>query len=167
MSDLPAHFWSKVNKFGPAPASAPHLGNCWLWTAYIRSNGYGEFGVERRARKVHILSYRDEYGTPEPGLDIDHKCRVRHCVRPSHLQAVNRSFNNQNRSGAQVNSATGVRGVCWDTERNKYLAQGRTKGAPKLFKRFDTIEDAEAAVIAWRRKHMPNSLIDHEKEVAT
>jgi hypothetical protein len=37
-------FWRKVNRNGPIH---PTLGTrCWLWKAYVKPNGYGEFRID-------------------------------------------------------------------------------------------------------------------------
>lgn len=62
---------------------------CWLWTARIDDSGYGRFN---RGPGLSPLAHRyayEEYVGPIPdGLEIDHLCRVRHCVNPWHLEAV-------------------------------------------------------------------------------
>jgi hypothetical protein len=77
-------FWEKVNKNGPVPACRPELGPCWLWTACVGSNGYGQFD----GTTAHRFSYQEAHGPIPPGLQPDHLCRVRSCIRPSHLEAV-------------------------------------------------------------------------------
>src|SRR5437870_1060081 len=36
-------FWEKVDKNGPAPPHRPEIGPCWLWTGWVKKNGYGGF----------------------------------------------------------------------------------------------------------------------------
>lgn len=90
--DPEQRFWSKVDRNGPIPDYAPHLGQCWLWTANRWSDGYGVFHIKKDGRKTtigaHIWSYRSSIGPFTDGLTLDHLCRVRHCVRPSHLEPV-------------------------------------------------------------------------------
>jgi HNH endonuclease len=93
-------FWAKVNKNGPVPDYAPHLGPCWLWTAGgHKRSGYGLYRTSRRYGKprslyVHRVSYVASTGRPIPErLEIDHLCRVRRCVNPAHLEAVTRKVN--------------------------------------------------------------------------
>lgn len=82
----PAHvrFWAKVNKDGPVPPMRPDLGPCWLWTACISGNGYGHFN----RNSAHRWSYIEANGPIPKGLEPDHLCRNRRCVRPTHLEAV-------------------------------------------------------------------------------
>lgn len=61
---------------------------CWLWTAYVGPKGYGEFGLNRRTERAHRVGYRLFVGPIPDGLQLDHRCRVRHCVNPAHLEAV-------------------------------------------------------------------------------
>lgn len=62
--------------------------SCWLWTAYRNENGYGRFWHEGHLRPAHRVSYELLVGSIDPGLVLDHLCRVRHCVNPGHLEPV-------------------------------------------------------------------------------
>jgi hypothetical protein len=85
-------FWAKVTKDGPVPASRPDLGPCWVWTAGKRWNGYGHFNFNRAGQPPSTVAHKFAYETlvgPVPdGLQLDHLCRVRHCVNPAHLEPV-------------------------------------------------------------------------------
>lgn len=62
---------------------------CLLWAAYVKASGYGSFKLAGRMRQAHQVAYQLAYGPIPTGLDIDHLCRVRHCVNPAHLEAGN------------------------------------------------------------------------------
>lgn len=81
-------FWAKVDKNGPIPAYARQLGPCWLWTGYRNEDGYGRFGNGERMVGAHRWAYEQEHGPIPYSLECDHLCRVRHCVRASHIEAV-------------------------------------------------------------------------------
>jgi HNH endonuclease len=85
-------FWSFVNKNGLASAARPELGACWLWTGGT-TDGYGIFSLDGRSDHAHRVAYRWLVGEPAPGLELDHLCRVRCCVRPDHLEAVTHGVN--------------------------------------------------------------------------
>lgn len=72
-------FWEKVEK----------TEKCWLWTAYVMPTGYGRFGRQL----AHRFAYEHLVGPIPEGLDLDHLCRVRHCVNPAHLEPVTRAEN--------------------------------------------------------------------------
>jgi len=78
-------FWAKVDR--PSPDS------CWLWTAAIYGNGYGHAFWGGRHRAAHRVSYQLLVGPVPAGRDLDHLCRVRHCVNPAHLEPVSRREN--------------------------------------------------------------------------
>lgn len=81
-------FWSKVNFDGPIPDYAPHLGRCWLWTAY-QAHGYGGFWPKHKeAVRAHRWAYEFCVGPIPEGLTIDHLCRTTACVNPDHLEPV-------------------------------------------------------------------------------
>jgi hypothetical protein len=76
--DMGTRFWEKVQK----------TETCWLWTAQIAKNGYGRFKPEYIARQAHRVAYELLIGPIPDGLQLDHLCRVRHCVNPAHLEPV-------------------------------------------------------------------------------
>lgn len=88
-------FLVKTNKLGPVPVHRPELGQCWTWMASLSRLGYGIFSTGGRGRSgpAHAWSYEHFVGPIGPGLEIDHLCRNRACVRPSHLEAVTHSEN--------------------------------------------------------------------------
>lgn len=91
--DIEARLWPKVDPDGPVPSYRPELGSCWLWLAYIGKHGYGLFRLGGAMRLAHRVVYESVVGPIPGGLELDHLCRVRHCVRPGHLEPVTRSEN--------------------------------------------------------------------------
>lgn len=79
-------------------------GDCWLWTGYVKPNGYATFypGGGRHVSKVYVhrFAYAAVHGPIPDGLEIDHLCSVRHCVNPDHLEAVTRRVNLDRRNEA-------------------------------------------------------------------
>lgn len=91
--DAALRFWSKVDKNGPLSERRPDLGPCWLWTG-AQANTYGTFSrPSGEAVRAHRWSWESQIGPIPDGLDIDHLCFVRLCVRPSHLEPVTRLEN--------------------------------------------------------------------------
>lgn len=92
-------FWSHVDKDGPIPDYAPHLGCCWVWTLKPTKLGYTQFavGYTSDGRQIHRMAYNwsweQENGPIPLGMQLDHLCRVTICVRPSHLEAVTPKIN--------------------------------------------------------------------------
>lgn len=143
-----ARFWERVDK----------TDTCWLWTAGRTSRGYGMVMIDGNRQYVHRFVYELLVGPIPDGALIDHKCRVRACVNPQHLQPVMHGPNAENRAGSQANSRSGVRGV--------YPYKGRWRAQACVDRKVhdggvhDTIEEAEAAVIALRLRIMANNLTD-------
>lgn len=60
---------------------------CWLWTAST-SCGYGQMGIGKRMYRVHRLTYALAFGPIPNGFHVHHKCEVRRCVNPDHLELI-------------------------------------------------------------------------------
>ena len=124
-----AAFWAKVDRNGPVPDYAPHLGPCWLWVAAKYPCGYGEFcmGKERGNVGAHIVSYEWAIGPVPEGLELDHLCRVRLCVRPAHLEPVSHRVNSLR--GASFSAVNAQLSHCGKghlfSPENTYLIQGK------------------------------------------
>lgn len=75
-----ARFWSRVEK----------TDSCWNWTSSTDRKGYGQFChcVQGLTMRAHKLAWESENGPVPDGLVLDHLCRNRRCVRPSHLEVV-------------------------------------------------------------------------------
>lgn len=63
-------------------------GACWEWMGSRTPDGYGTFWFEGRPRRAHRVSYEMFIGPIPEELQLDHLCRVRHCVNPWHLDPV-------------------------------------------------------------------------------
>lgn len=77
-----ARFWGKVDKSG----------DCWEWTG-TRVGGYGQAWFEGRSQYAHRVSVTLSGRTIPVGMQVDHLCRNRACVRPDHLDVVSASVN--------------------------------------------------------------------------
>src|SRR5689334_21742499 len=58
---------------------------CWLWAGSLRADGYGTIRIKGKVWRAHRLVYSNLVGEIAPGLDVLHRCDVRHCVNPAHL----------------------------------------------------------------------------------
>lgn len=62
---------------------------CWEWTASITSDGYGQVKRAGRVIRAHRYIYELLVGPISKNLHhLDHRCRVRNCVNPAHLELV-------------------------------------------------------------------------------
>lgn len=65
---------------------------CLLWTGSTRG-GYGLITLARVVFSAHRVSYELHVGEIPEGKELDHLCRVRNCIEPSHLEAVSHKVN--------------------------------------------------------------------------
>lgn len=66
---------------------------CWQWRRSLDSNGYGLIRVAGKTQKAHRVVYELEVGPIREGLVLDHVCRNRGCVNPTHLEVVTQQVN--------------------------------------------------------------------------
>ncbi|WP_085099933.1 HNH endonuclease [Mycobacterium paraense] len=152
-------FWAGIG-MGPL---MPNLEKtpCWLWTG-ATIKGYGQFHFDG-GRYVHRFSFARTFPMFWPGFleqfQIDHRCHNKACVRPDHLRPVTNKQNQENYSGPQRNSRSGVRGVWWDKHHQKWCAKVVHNGKNNNVGYFTDLAEAEAAVIAKRNElHTYNDL---------
>ncbi|MFF7234424.1 HNH endonuclease [Streptomyces sioyaensis] len=87
-------FAAKVNTAGPIPLIRGVRGPCHVWDGGTNGKGYGTFNVAGRTVRAHRYAVEQADGHPIPdGLEIDHRCRNRACVRRSHLEPVTHRVN--------------------------------------------------------------------------
>lgn len=81
-------------------SSTPCLDGCWKWNLSLDRDGYGITTIKRVAKRAHKVAYEVFIGPVPEGLVLDHKCRVRHCVNPWHLEPVTNKENVMRGKGA-------------------------------------------------------------------
>jgi hypothetical protein len=76
---------------------------CWLWPRNITSRGYGLFYTSQKGKRLngvwgkpvraHRYMHELAMGLIPENLSLDHLCRNKSCIRPSHLEAVSQGEN--------------------------------------------------------------------------
>lgn len=125
-----AAFWARVDK----------TGECWIWTGYTDSRGYGQVGRNKKRVYAHRHALALS-GVDATGFQVDHICHNPSCVRPAHLRRVTNKQNSENLAGPYVNSKSGVRGVWWDRRASSWHASVGHNGK-QYRKRFPTLDEA-------------------------
>lgn len=105
------NFWRKVDKDGP---TQPHMDTpCWVWTASIRGDGYGQINILGRIFGSHRMAWLLENG-PIPrgegyhGVCILHACDLKTCCNVHHMRlGTNReNVDDMMSKGRQAKGAT-------------------------------------------------------------
>ncbi|WP_416381744.1 HNH endonuclease [Mycobacteroides abscessus] len=132
---------------------------CWLWSGYTNSSGYGQIQLDRKKILAHRVSYTISHGPIPDGYHVDHICMVKLCVNPKHLRLASPKQNMEHRLPYR-NSSTGVRGVRWDVQRGKYRAQVTHRCKTIHVGTFSDLAEAEKAVIAKRNELFTHNDMD-------
>ncbi|MGW0052081.1 HNH endonuclease signature motif containing protein [Nocardia nova] len=103
---------------------------CWIWTACLDREGYGQFGVGRGHRAAHRVSFELHRGPIPEGHELDHLCRTPACVNPAHLDPVTHTENvhrGESWSGKNIRKTHCPGGHPYDRE-NTYLNKHGHRG---------------------------------------
>lgn len=99
---------------------------CWEWQA-SKVNGYGVFSVGRgKGNLAHRYAYESLLGPIPDGLVIDHLCRNKCCINPSHLEPVSQKENLNRAPTWQGNRTHCPRGHEYTQENSKPVRNGKT-----------------------------------------
>ena len=90
MPTLEERFWARVQKCGHGQMCKRC---CWEWQGSTHARGYGKINIDGRWFPAHRVAWVLSYGTIGESLVIDHLCRQRSCVNPSHLELVTNAIN--------------------------------------------------------------------------
>ena len=152
--DPEIRFWEKVNKDGPLH---PRLGTrCWVWTGCSGSSGYGQIEIGGKM----VYAHRFSYGLANPvDAQVDHICRNKLCVNPSHLRPATNKQNTEHRD-ASSNSKSGVRGVWWSKRDQRWIGQVTHEGRKHFIGSFDSLEEAAEAARIKRNELFTHNDLD-------
>ena len=76
---------------------------CWLWAGTLNSGGYGKFGPIYSAHRVAYFLMR---GIMPHGMHLHHRCHVRRCVNPAHLECLTASEHKRLHPQAKITNPT-------------------------------------------------------------
>lgn len=83
--------------------------DCWHWTGQVMWHGYGRLYGDGQHEYIHVTAYREAYGEPPPGMDIDHRCHTQAC-RATNRECLHRRCGNPAHLVATTHRANTLRG---------------------------------------------------------
>lgn len=87
---------------------------CLIWTRYRDSDGYGHVNQGGRRCQAHRVAWETCYDKIPDGLTVDHLCRNRSCVNPTHMELVSREENYRRGRWGNLNPGTCAKGHPFD-----------------------------------------------------
>ena len=118
---------------------------CHLWQGWLNEYGYSRFRSDGQRGYGHRIAYQMVKGEIPAGMEIDHACQQRACVNPDHLRLATRAQNIAHQR-LQARNTSGVRGVSWHKQAQKWVARVRVDGRTINLGVF--ADKAEAAKVA-------------------
>jgi hypothetical protein len=144
--------WETGQRAGKPAGS---LGDDGYWTVTLTIGG------RARPIKAHRIIYALTHGR-WPKHDIDHRDQNKTANQIENLRDASDALNKQNVSMRSDNTS-GIKGVSWDRRRGKWVAKMGVSGRQLHLGRFDTRDEAEAAVVLARRLLHPFAPPDERK----
>jgi hypothetical protein len=95
---------------------------CFEWTGSKNNMGYGTINVNRMPALAHRISYLLFVGDIKSDMVVDHLCRNRSCINPSHLEQVTQG----------ENMRRGV-SVCAENARKKFCKRGHEFSTENIY----------------------------------
>lgn len=143
-------FWGHVDK----------TATCWNWTRARNASGYAFFKLGRKMVLGHRFAWTVSSGPIPDGLVIDHTCRNRVCVNPTHLQAVSQRENTENIDTTPGSNSTGHLNVYKRNNAYGYVVIVRAGGKKHYGGAHHTVEEAAEAARELRNRVKTNNLQD-------
>ena len=116
-------------------------------------SGHLYIQVDKQRHRAHRLAWLYVYGQL-PFLEVDHINRNPADNRISNLRLATPSENAQN-SGVRRDNKSGVRGVSWYSQTQKWMAKITVNGKQKGLGYYKSLEDAKNAYLAAARESFP------------
>ena len=113
----------------------------WRWK--LHPQGYAARTSSRCGKWITILMHMLINNTPD-GLETDHINNNKLDNRKCNLRSVTRSTNEHNNPEAIYNTS-GVKGVCWDGSRQKWMSRINVNGKAYYVGRFNVFDEAVRA----------------------
>lgn len=110
--------------------------------------GYVQFMVNYQLCLAHRVAFYIHHGR-EPEGQIDHVNGIKSDNRIANLREASAS-QNKNNTGIIRANRSGVKGVCWESDRNRWKASVGVAGRCITIGRFTKLADAKSAVIRAR-----------------
>ena len=116
----------------------------------IGDRGYSRIVINNKMYRTHRIIFLMHHGYLP--TEIDHIDGDKLNNKIENLRSATRSQNLLNKKISSKNTS-GVKGVSWSKDRNKWEVQMYVNGTKKFVGRFDDLEVAKAMAISFREKH--------------
>ena len=127
-------------------------GECLEYTGHRDRLGYGKLNNKGRGMLAHRFAWELENGPIPEGLYLDHICHNPSCCDVAHLRLATQKQNMEHQRKAHSTSGSGVRGVYWNKDRQRWVVQVRHNKKSHYFGLYEDLAEAERVAIAKRNE---------------
>lgn len=134
---------------------------CLVWTGHVQDAGYGVIQVKGRNMKAHRYAFIEAFGPVERHIEIDHRCHNKACCNISHLRALGKQQNQENRKGPNAGNTSGHLGVTFDRDCGKWRTYARSGGRRFYGSRYPLYE---LHVAGYRARELRNKYLTYNDQ---
>ena len=113
--------------------------------------GYWRIRFQGKLYQCHRVIYKLHHKINIQNTEIDHWDKIRDNNTIENLRIANRSEQSWNQ-GIRSDNTSGIKGVHWDKQRNKWVARIEANGKKYYLGLFDNIDEAEKVAIKAREE---------------
>ena len=133
---------------------------CWPWIGTVHKKGYGMFWRENTEIKAHRAIYELKFGSIPNGMQVMHRCNVKVCCNPAHLQ-LGTDVENQAHASISCKRKTNTSGCSGVSQKTNttWVARATVRRKRTILYQGSDFFEACCARKSWEAKRLKEILL--------